>query len=194
MDFKYVESLVEKSKTGDNLSKENLINEFRPFINNLSRRNFIHGYDKNDLENECYKSLFKCLNSYNLEKHRFVAYATNGIKNNLNNLIRKSKNRSSSEGATALILSDNLEHVLPSHMPDLEELLCEKCDCESLKLAIHNLKEDEQELVDFIFFKNNTIRLYSNLKNMCYSTAAKKKLDVIKKISKYIINEDKCLN
>ncbi len=188
MDFKYVEMLAKKSKDGDNLSKEKLIEEFRPFIKNLSRKAFIHGYDKEDLENECYKNLFKCLNSYNLEKHRFVAYATNGIKNNLNDLIRKTKNRDNSEGSSALTLTDNLEHTIPSNNPNLEEILCNKCDLELLKYAIKNLTEEEHELVDFIFFKNNTIKLYSTLKDMCYSTAAKRKMDVISKMGRIIYN------
>ncbi len=184
MDLKYVEMLAKKSKDGDNLSKENLIEEFRPFIRNLSRKTFIHGYDKNDIENECYKNLFKCLNSYDLEKHRFVAYATNGIKNNLNDLIRKTKNRDNSEGSCALTLSDNLEDALPSNEPNLEDMLCNECDLDLLKYAIKKLTKEEQELIDFIFFKNNTVRLYSSLKNMCYSTAAKRKMDVLKKINK----------
>ncbi|MBY6836769.1 sigma-70 family RNA polymerase sigma factor [Clostridium botulinum] len=186
MDLKYVEMLAKKSKNGDNLSKEKLIEEFRPFIKNLSRKTFIHGYDKDDIENECYKNLFKCLNSYNLEKHRFVAYATIGIKNNLNDLIRKTKNRNNAEGASALTLTDNLEHTLPSNYENLEEVLCNQCDFKMLKVAIKNLTEEEQELIDFIFFKNNTIKLYSTLKDMCYSTAAKRKIVALKKIGRII--------
>ncbi|HBJ1650178.1 TPA: sigma-70 family RNA polymerase sigma factor [Clostridium botulinum] len=186
MDLKYVEMLAKKSKHGDNVSKEKLIEEFRPFIKNLSRKTFIHGYDKDDLENECYKNLFKCLNSYNLEKHRFVAYATNGIKNNLNDLIKKTKNRDNAEGSSALTLTDNLEHTLPSNNENLEEMLCNQCDLETLKTAIKNLTEEEQELIDFIFFKNNTIRLYSTLKDMCYSTAAKRKIVALRKIGRII--------
>ncbi|NFT91074.1 sigma-70 family RNA polymerase sigma factor [Clostridium botulinum] len=190
MDFKYVEMLAKKSKNGDNLSKEKLIEEFKPFIKNLSRKTFIHGYDKDDIENECYKNLFKCLNSYNLEKHRFVAYATNGIKNNLNDLIRKTKNRDNSEGSSALTLTDNLEHTL-SNNENLEEMLCNQCDLKILKAAIKNLTEEEQDLIDFIFFKNNTIRFYSHLKDMCYSTAAKRKMDVVKKIGRIISDFNK---
>ena len=37
------------------------------------------------------KSLFKCVSMYNLEKHRFVAYATNAIKNNMGDLIKRIK-------------------------------------------------------------------------------------------------------
>ncbi|EES48873.1 sigma-70 family RNA polymerase sigma factor [Clostridium botulinum] len=195
MDLKYVEMLAKEAKNGDNLSKENLIEEFRPFIRNLSRKTFIHGYDKDDIENECYKNLFKCLNSYDLEKHRFVAYATNGIKNNLNDLIRKTKNRDNSEGSCALTLSDNLEDALPSNEPNLEDMLCNECDLDLLKYAIKKLTKEEQELIDFIFFKNNTIRLYSNLKDMCYSTAAKRKMDILKKINKIFSSfNEVCVN
>ncbi|NFS28121.1 sigma-70 family RNA polymerase sigma factor [Clostridium botulinum] len=190
MDLKYVEMLAKKSKDGDNLSKEKLIEEFRPFIRNLSRKTFIHGYDKDDIENECYKNLFKCLNSYNLEKHRFVAYATNGIKNNLNDLIKKSKNRDNSEGSSALTLTDNLEYTL-SNNENFEEVLCNECDLKMLKVAIKNLTKEEQELVDFIFFKNNTVKLYSVLKGICYSTAIKRKMGIIKKIQKFICNLNK---
>lgn len=190
MDFKYVEMLAKKSKNGDNLSKEKLIEEFKPFIKNLSRKTFIHGYDKDDIENECYKNLFKCLNSYNLEKHRFVAYATNGIKNNLNDLIRKTKNRDNSEGSSALTLTDNLEYTL-SNNENLEEVLCNQCDLKMLKIAIKNLTEEEQELIDFIFFKNNTIKLYSDLKNMCYSTAVNRKTVTLRKIVRIINNFNK---
>ncbi|UZP02585.1 sigma-70 family RNA polymerase sigma factor [Clostridium botulinum] len=195
MDLKYVEMLAKKAKDGDNLSKENLIEEFRPLIKNLSRKTFIHGYDKNDIENECYKNLFKCLNSYDLEKHRFVAYATNGIKNNLNDLIRKTKNRDNSEGSCALTLSDDLEDALPSNEPNLEDMLCNECDLDLLKYAIKKLTKEEQELIDFIFFKNNTIRLYSSLKNMCYSTATKRKMDILKKINKIFSSfNEVCVN
>ncbi|MBW6408771.1 sigma-70 family RNA polymerase sigma factor [Clostridium weizhouense] len=186
MDYKYIEILVRKSKDGDKLSKEKLIEEFRPFILNLSKRTFIDGYDLYDIQNECYKNLLKCLNSYNLEKHRFVAYATNGIKNNINDLIKRSKNRSSAEGYEALTLCDNLEHTLPSDNPNLEEILCDKCNFEILRLAINNLSEEEKELIDFVFFKNNTIKLYSDLKAMCYSTAVNRKTSALRKIGRYV--------
>ncbi|GAA0077254.1 sigma-70 family RNA polymerase sigma factor [Clostridium sp. CTA-5] len=188
MDYNYIENLVRKSKDGDKLSKEKLIEEFRPFILNLSKRTFIDGYDLYDVQNECYKNLLKCLKSYNLEKHRFVAYATNGIKNNINDLIKRSKNRSSTEGYEALTLCDNLEHTLPSDNSNLEDILCDKCAFQTLRLAINNLSEEEKELIDFVFFKNNTIKLYSDLKDMCYSTAVNRKTNALRKINKYICN------
>lgn len=188
MDFDYIESLVYKCKNGDRISKEELANEFRPLIINISKRTFIDGYDINDIRNECYHSLFKCVSLYNLERHKFVGYATNAIKNNINDLIKHIKTRSSTNGNDALSLHGDIEKDLPSQDINLEDFLCEECDSEDLKLALNNLTKEEKEFIDFIFFKDYTVRDYAYYKNMCYSTACLKKKVVIKKISKYIFS------
>ena len=107
MNYKYVENLVRLSKNGDMKSKERLLEEFKPFIINISKRTFIHGYEFEDIMNECYKILLKCISLYKLENHRFVAYATNGIKNNINDLIRNSikNNKISAYSADILVNS-----------------------------------------------------------------------------------------
>jgi RNA polymerase sigma factor (sigma-70 family) len=186
MDFKEIEYLVANAKTHDKSSKEKLAQEFKPFIINLSNKTFINGYDNQDIQNECYRILFKCISLYDLRKHRFVAYATNGIKNSINDLIRKSKNRSSTEGTEALTLSDNLEHTLPSTDSSLEEILCTKTDFELLRQAFDNLDQDEKELITFVYFKNNTLINYAYWKNMCYSTANRKKKMILNKMKRHL--------
>lgn len=99
MDFNYIEALVTKCKNNDEDAKEKLSEEFRPLIYNISKRTFIDGYNAHDIIQECYQSLFKSVSMYNLEKHRFVAYATNAIKNNMNDLIKRIKTRRSKEYA-----------------------------------------------------------------------------------------------
>lgn len=89
MDYNYIENLVRLSKAGDEYSKEELVKEFKPFIINISKKTFTNGYEFEDIMNECYKILFKCISLYRTETHRFVDYATNGINNNINDLIRK---------------------------------------------------------------------------------------------------------
>ena len=182
MDFKEIENLVSGAKCQDELSKERLVEEFKPFIINLSNRTFISGYDTKDIQNECFRILFKCVSVYKLEKHRFVAYATNGIKNSINDLIRKSKNRSSQESFETLTLSNNLENILPSTDCGLEEMLCNKDDRESLRQALNNLTEEEKELIIFVYFKNNSLQTYAYWKNMCYSTANRKKRNTLNKM------------
>ena len=192
MNFKYIEELVTECKNGDMLSKEKLAEEFRPLIFNISKRTFIDRYEIYDVQNECYQTLFKCVSLYNLEKHRFVAYATNAIKNNMNDLIKRIKTRSSTEGNDALSLHDDVEKDLPSQYISLEDLFCDQCDYDDLRLALNNLNQEEKELIDFIFYKNNTIQTYAYYKNMCYSTACQRKKVTLKKVSDYIkINYNK---
>jgi RNA polymerase sigma factor (sigma-70 family) len=188
MDFDYIETLVTKCKNNDKEAKEKLAIEFRPLIYNISKRTFIDGYNVHDIQQECYQSLFKSVSMYNLEKHRFVAYATNAIKNNINDLIKKIKSRSSTEGNDALSLHDDVEMNLPSQDISLEDSLCDRCDFDELRQAINNLSKDEIELIDFVFFKNHTVRDYAYLKNMCYSTAIQKKKVTLRKIHNYINN------
>ncbi|NRY60652.1 sigma-70 family RNA polymerase sigma factor [Clostridium beijerinckii] len=182
MDFNYIEVLVTKCKDNDETAKEKLAAEFKPLIYNISKRTFIDGYNMYDIQQECFHSLFKSVSMYNIKNHRFVAYATNSIKNNIKDLIKRIKSRSSTEGNEALSLHYNFENDLPSEEISTEVSLCEMCDYEDLRLALDNLTREEKEFIDFVFFKNYTVLDYSHLKNMCYSTAILKKNTILKKI------------
>ncbi|AQR96110.1 sigma-70 family RNA polymerase sigma factor [Clostridium saccharoperbutylacetonicum] len=182
MDFDYIEALVTQCRNNDEEAKEKLAAEFKPLICNISKRTFIDGYNNLDLQQECYQSLFKSVSMYNLEKHRFVAYATNAIKNNMNDLIKRIKNRNSTEGNNALSLHDNFQKDIPSEEISTEASLCDLCDYEELRLALKSLNQDEIEFIDFIFYRNNTIKDYAYYKNLRYSTALFKKNSILKKI------------
>jgi RNA polymerase sigma factor (sigma-70 family) len=184
MNFEYIEQLVTKAKNNHEPSKEKLAEEFKPFILNLSKRTFIDRYEIQDIQNQCYETLFKCVSLYDLEKHRFVAYAMNGIKNNLNDLIKRVKIRNSTDGNDALSLHSDVEAELISPDISLEDSFFEDCDYEELKFAINKLTEEEQKFIDFVFYKNNTIRTYSYIKNMCYSTACQRRDAILRKLLK----------
>lgn len=42
------------------------------------------------------------------------------------------------------------------------------------------------DFINFVFFKNNTVKDYAYLKNICYSTAIVKKKTILEKILNYI--------
>ena len=171
MNYNHIESLVLKCKSNDNLSKELLAEQFRPFIINISGKTFIHGYDRNDIINECYKCLFHCVKLYNPEKHRFVAYATNGIKNNLKDLIAKHKRRSSAEGSEALTFTDNLELYLQNEEGHIDENLCINTEHNLVRTAVNELEPFEKELITFVYLNNRTVKEFSKLKNITYNAA-----------------------
>lgn len=171
MNYTQIECLVQSSKQGNTTSKELLAEAFKPFILNISQKTFINGYDFYDIQNECFKILFNCVSLYKPETNRFVAYATSGIRKSLNDLIKKSKNRSHAEGHEALILCGYLEHLLPSEVPTTEEVLCEKADYEIVSAALNKLPTKEKEIITYVFIEQNTVRSYAALHNINYSTA-----------------------
>lgn len=185
MDYNYIENLVRLSKTGDEYSKEKLIKEFKPFIINISKRTFIHGYEFEDIMNECYIALFKCISLYKIEMHRFVAYATNGIKNNINDLIRKNIITNKKCGSS-IVLDNYLEETLKADIPEIAELFCDKYDSECLKYAMNKLSSDELSLVIYLFYENKTLKSYAYEKGLSYSYVVKMKRYVLDKIFMYI--------
>lgn len=186
MNYDYIENLVKQSKDGDEYSKEKLIEQFRPFIINLSKRIFISGYDMEDIQNECYRILLRCLSLYKMETHRFVAYATNGIKNSINDLIRKNLNSSKLCGTAALAFDNYVEETFKSDTPEISDILCGKYDNSSLRHAIKQLTSDERELVRHIFFCDNTLKSYAEKKEVSYSYAVKKKRHILDKLFMHI--------
>lgn len=186
MNYDYIENLVIKSKDGDESSKEKLIEEFRPFILNLSKRTFIPGYDFDDFKNECYKILFKCISLYKTESHRFVAYATNGIKNSINNLIRVNVKTKNLHGLETTPYDNYIEETYITSAPKIEELLCSKYDSDCLSYAMSKLTPDEMDLVQHIFFENRTLKSYTDEKGMCYSYAVKKKRYILDKLFMHV--------
>ena len=114
---------------------------------------------------------FHCIKLYNPEKHRFVAYATNGIKNNLKDLISKHKRRSSSEGSEALTFTNKLEHILLSEEGCIDENLYLAVDYNLVRIAINELEPLEKELITFVYLNNRTVKEFSKLKNITYNAA-----------------------
>lgn len=186
MNYDYIESLVRQSKDGDINSKEKLLEEFKPFIINISKRTFIYGYEFEDIINECYRILLKCISLYKIENHRFVAYATNGIKNSINDLIRSSLKKNNICGSSVLTIDSFVENTCIDNDPMVEDILCNKYDHDCLKYAMSCLNQEELELINHIFYNNLTLKSYADKKNICYSYAFKKKRHVLNKLLTHI--------
>ena len=188
MDYSYMETLVKQAKDGDSASKEELALQFKPFILNLSKKTFIDGYDKMDIINECYKILFRCVDIYDGSRHRFVAYATNGIKNSIYYLVTRSIKFSTIHGQSSQILTDELMNNIPSDDITTEDLLCRKYDFEPLEYAMKQLNKKEQDLINHVFFKKKKLKDYAVSNNISYSYATKFKRRTLDKLHMHIKN------
>ncbi|CAI3221979.1 Sigma-70 region 2 domain-containing protein [Clostridium neonatale] len=184
MDYDYIEMLVLQAKNQDYNAKEKLVDEFTPFIVNHALKSFIYGYEFEDIKSECYKILLKCISSYNSETHRFISYATNSIKNGICTIARKSKRRCVCDGIEALSIHDDGMENMGSKELNLEDVVCNNAEYEALNTIINKLSSEEKELINFIFFNENTTKEYASLKNICYSTALQRKSTILNKLSK----------
>ncbi|PRR81869.1 sigma-70 family RNA polymerase sigma factor [Clostridium vincentii] len=184
MNYNEIEDLVLRSKDGSKIAKEHLVKEFMPLIINLSNKTFIHGYEFDDLRNECYETLFKCLTYYNKDTHRFVAYATNAIKNTVYFLVRKSLKKASTDGAKTLIYTDILENSLTCNIKGIDDTLISNDNSENLEFAISSLSNEEKDIINFVIASKNSIKDYAKSRKINYSTAVNKKNLALNKLKK----------
>lgn len=182
MDFKICEELALLAKENNEEAKEMLVKEFEPFIRSVAKRTFIHGFDYNDIVSEGYITLFKCIKMYNPNSHRFVGYTVSAIKNNINYIIEKSLRHESTEGASALTMTDKLEHILLSDKNVIDEKLSELLDEEMLTMLEDTLSEEEMEIINLIILRGYSVKEYSLYRQLKYSTVSQKKQRLLKKI------------
>lgn len=130
-----------------------------------------------------FTTLFYCLNKYRSEAHRFIAYATNAIKNNINDLIKKTVKQNGLNKFITLSLYDEALDFLSSNENNLDENLCLLNDYDELSFVINNkLNTEEKQLILFLFFNGNTLTNYANYKNISYVAASKRKKKVLNKL------------
>lgn len=186
MDYRHIESLLLSAKNEDISSIEKLIEKFTPLIKSLCNKTYLTNYTKEDLQEECYLTLLKCIRTYNPESHRFVAYATNAIKNNLNYLIRKNLIHKEITSQDCLTSTGSLDDLNLSSKNKIDEELLHSHTKKSILEAIETLSYEEKELFIYVLLKKNTLKSYSELKNISYSRTSKIKSKVLKTIQNYI--------
>lgn len=186
MDYGYIEYLIISTKEGNRISLEKLIDEFTPLIKKLSRTTFISNFTREDIEQECYLSLLKCIEKYNPKMHRFVGYATIGIKNNLNYLIRKNLNYKALNGEEALTSTGFIEDYNIAYGEAADAHIMLETKKKIFFEAMDTLTKEEKELLVYVNFKKNSLKSYAAMKRISYSSAYKKKIKIKEALKKCI--------
>lgn len=183
-----MELLVEKAKDNDRQAKETIIKNFEPLVIKLSISTYIESYEAQDIQNECYKTLLQCIGTYDLSRHRFVAYATMAINNSVNSMIKTAILKYYTQGFGTMVIDAMLEDSLCSDEPSYEDQLIlserNKSISDNLKLALKTLKPKELELIDYLYYKKCSTKKYAALKGYTYAAVAHRKLLVLKKLRK----------
>ena len=185
MNYNYIESLVVKAKDNKKDAINELIKEFTPYIINISKKTFIQSYTYEDILSECYTSLLVAIKKYDLNRHRFVAYALTSIKNNLW-LLSKRYNRLHLDSVDFIdeIATDNIE---------VSDTLINNEEATYLTSIISKLSPEDYKLYKNLFIDNKSIKEYAYINNLQYHTVywmRKNLLYKIKKlINKYLITQ-----
>ena len=83
--------LLEKAKSGDDKSLDELLNAFKPMASSIARGYFLVGGDEEDLVQEGMIGLYKAIESYNKNnKTTFSTFAYLCIKRQVQGAVRKS--------------------------------------------------------------------------------------------------------
>ena len=82
--------ILSKAKSGDELSMEQLFNDYKPLVTIISRKYFLQGGELSDLIQEGMIGLYKAVHSYDFEKTvPFKKYARTCIERNIINAVKK---------------------------------------------------------------------------------------------------------
>ena len=185
MNYNYIESLVVKAKDNKKDAINELIKEFTPYIINISKKTFIPSYTYEDILSECYTSLLVAIKRYNINRHRFVAYALTAIKNNLWLLAKRNKK----------INLDYVDFINEIAADDIkiDDNLLNNEEADYLTSIISKLSSEEYTLYKYLFIDNKSIKEYAYINNLQYHTVywmRKNLLYKIKKlINKYLITQ-----
>ena len=178
MNYDYIESLVIKSKDKEPEATNKLINEFTPYIINISKKTFIPSYTYEDILSECYTSLLVAIKRYNINRHRFVAYALTAIKNNLWLLAKRNKK----------INLDYVDFINEIAADDIkiDDNLLNNEEADYLTSIISKLSPEEYTLYKYLFIDNKSIKEYTYINKLQYHTVYSMRKNLLYKIKKLI--------
>lgn len=183
--------IVDMAKNGDKKAVEEIINRFKPLIIKYSKSTFISGYDENDFKQIGYLTILKALKKYDSRiSESFEAYVCLALRNNYYYEIRQkcrynfeiSLNKPIAEG---IELGDELLSI-----ENIEESYMYNDSMNKIINIVKYLPPDEREFIEFIYFRDKSLKEYSNTKKIGYNTCAKRKERIIKKIKKNYIDTE----
>lgn len=156
--------LLKKAKSGDNISLEKLLNNFKPMVNSITRGYFLIGGDDEDLVQEGMIGLYKAIETYKeSSQSSFSSFAYLCIKRQVQNTIRASlrKDRAkinsplsiTNQGMITLDENDESGIYLLSDDPNPEESFLQEEERNRLSVIIKKELSDFEFKVLFLYLK-----------------------------------------
>jgi RNA polymerase sigma factor (sigma-70 family) len=172
------------------------LHKYKALIAKNALQIYINGYDTGDLIQIANIALVNAVHKYDCSKSSpFMAYAKIAIKNSLYDELRKVLNKKNDEKFQFSLNRVNDEGIefMESLVSDanVEDQILLKEEINILREAINTLSSDERELIDWYYFKQRSLKEYSDIKGVKNNVVIKRKSRIIEKLRKYFLIKTK---
>ena len=184
-----MEDLIIKSKQGDKSALEEILRMFQPLINNTAISFYIYGYEDEDIKQIARLAIIKAVKKFNIDlSNSFPTYVKEVIRNTMYKEIDKAqkvyfKDKISKEIAKVIDIKEIVDENI-----DIQEEFIKKEKTKELEKAISLLKEEERNLLKYIYIKEKTLKDYSKENNIEYYKCRYMKDKIIKQLKDTLLN------
>jgi RNA polymerase sigma factor (sigma-70 family) len=189
----YIDDLISRCKSGDKEAKNLLAEEYYDMAKNLTnqyvRKNTIKEYEVDEIINQCLFKVISSVDKYKLGEKTFTAYAEKVIRNCLEDIGRNVGTLAKTHGYQSLIMDDIFVRTLSNKVDSIEDKIYKKDIYEALKKVLKSLTKEELELIDFIFFKDESVKAYSDYKSIPYMHAIRSRDKTLYKLKRLLEKE-----
>lgn len=179
MDLK-LNSTVLQAKKGDINAMRIIIEKFTPFIIKQCKNIFIKDYEIEDLIQIGAISLINAVKHFKVEnKKDFTGYAICSIKNNYKCEIRQKCKFNYEISLNSNQNIYNMIEMFPSSEV-IEDDYVRKMQIEQLYMYLKRLPRDDQELIEWIYLKQKSVKSFAQMKDLKYETCIRRKKSILR--------------
>ncbi len=184
--YREIEELLKESKKGDMKSKEKLLLKLNPLIISSIRRYYNRTELYDDLIQEGYEVVLKCLEDYDPSKGtKFLGYVKTMLKYKYLDKHKEKYCLSLNEP-----VGDGKEEILDLLEGDEKEPIENIISSEENKLLLGGLKkltERQREVIVHYYIESKTIKEISEILGVSYRTVVNTKTNSLKKLKKIMV-------
>lgn len=163
---------------------------YKPLIIKNAVRIYIKEHQLEDLVQIGNIALINAVYKYDCSKNvPFLSYAKTAIQNSFNGELRKVISKKNNEKFSCSLNSltkdgiEIIEYLVSDE--NVEEAAILKEEITILRATLNMLSTKEREIIDWVYFKQRTIKEYAELKGLNRTTVVKRKTRAIEKLRKF---------
>lgn len=195
--YESIEFLVRKAKSnkdGSEKAKNEVVCSFNFLLLKNCKRVYNclkKEYSMEDLIQMGKYTILKSIDLYDISKHNFPLYVNTAIRNNFNDELRKHNKRLNTTSLDKEIMEGVKVEDTLSSKENVEEEYLNKEKLQEVSMAINILSDKEKRFLAFCLKQDKcVIKRYSEATGISYSTCAKMKNRIIKKLKNFFDSKE----